>query len=217
MIAVALLTDGRPHYIERTIPSLEEMVAPIDRRVIFDDSGDHDYAAGLTRRFPRWEVEAAAARTGYAAAVRRALSCAAELGDFVFVSEDDFVYQRPVDLVAIAEVMVRRRLAQMVLPRQPWYPVEHRGGGILQRFGGGYVEHTDGDLAWVEHRLFWSMNPHLVASDFLLAHPWPLGDHSEARFGQAMFATGVTAGMWGRLGDAPYVEHIGRERVGTGY
>lgn len=212
-VATLILTNGRRDCIARTIPSLRESVTPLGPLLVADDSGDPDYVRWLDRFGPdRMLVPLPSA--GYAVAMWRALGwVAASEFDWVFVVEDDFVFHRPVDLEAMAAVMdADPRIAQMVLLRQPWYPSEKRSGGVLERFDPAALTRHDG---WTEHRLFWSMNPHLVRRSFLAEHRWPLGDRSERRFGQAVFRDPETVvGMWGT---EPWVEHIGTERVGTGY
>lgn len=220
-LVLAVLTDGRRDCIERTIPSLEEMVtSPIARRLIFDDSGDPDNALWLRQRFQSYAVHEARVRLGYSGAVARALDeLTGRAQDWAFVTEDDFVFHEPIDLEAMRVVMdANEQVAQMVLPRQPWYPRERRAGGILEVWPGQWttIEEVGGPM-WREHRLFWSMNPHLIRTQFIEDHPWPREYRSERKMGRRVFRDPeTTVGLWGGPG-AEFVEHIGVERVGTGY
>jgi glycosyltransferase involved in cell wall biosynthesis len=221
-LALVVLTNGRRDCIERTIPSLEEYVSPLPAqdphaRIIVDDSGDRAYGAWLEERFAGFDVYPVDRSRGYAAAMRRAIALGtAGDADWLFFTEDDFVYQRPVDLRAIAAAMdAEPRLAQVVLRRQAWFPSERKAGGMIERFDPALFTQRDG---YIEHRVFWSGNPHLVRTSFLRRHPWPLGDDSERRFGRTAFGDPrVSVALWGRRDDVPWVEHIGAVRVGSGY
>jgi hypothetical protein len=221
-LVLVVLTNGRAACIERTIPSLEEYMSPLPAagshaRIIVDDSGDAEYSAWLEDRFPGFDVYPVRDSEGYAPAMRRAHARALASGvDWLFFSEDDFVYHRPVDLEAIADAMeANPQLAQVVLRRQAWFRSERAAGGMIERFDPALFAERDG---FIEHRVFWSANPHLVRTSFLREHPWPLGDNSEVRFGRRVFAEpGARVALWGEFADEPWVEHIGDVRVGRGY
>jgi hypothetical protein len=110
-------------------------------------------------------------------------------------------------------------LVQMVIRRQAWFPTEVEAGGMIERFDPtAFSECSDGTHDWLEHRLFYSMNPHLVRRSFLAAHPWPPRPNSEHHFGLRLFRDkSVRSGLWGKRSDPPRVTHIGVERTGTGY
>lgn len=215
--ALVILTNGRRDCIERTIPSLEEQVSPLpELRLIFDDSGDATYRAWLAQRFDRYVLSASRRALGYAPAMRRALDHVATLPvDWVWISEDDFLYRRPVGLLVLAGVMeADPKLAQVVLRRQPWFPSELRSGDMIGRFPAAQFEERSD---YLRHRQFFSMNPHLIRRETLARFRWPLGASSERRYGERLFHAGYFAGLWGGRHEPPWVEHVGRTRVGTGY
>ena len=68
-IALAITTDGRGEYLERTIASIDEHLSgDITHRVLWDDSGDPEYLLGLDVWIDRgWNVwRSAPHRTGHA-------------------------------------------------------------------------------------------------------------------------------------------------------
>lgn len=218
-----IITNGRRDCIERTIPSLEARVGPFDARLICDDSGEPAYAAWLRETFHDWQVSAHP-HMGHGPAVRYAIGEAAKLDvDFVFWSEDDYLYERPIDKAAIACVMDEQGddLKQMVLRRQAWFPAEVAAGPTqIERFDPSlFTEHGGNGTAWLEHRQFYSLNPHIVRRDLLtiLARQWPPVPNSEHEFGRRIFRDRrVKVGLWGARSDGPWAIHSG-ERAGTGY
>lgn len=231
-IALLVITDGRRDCITETIASAEaNLVGPITRRLIYDDSGDHTNRAWLRVNFPGYEIAYhPAGRQGFGGAIRFAwqrLALGAER--FVFHLEDDFTFGRIVNLEAMAHVLDHRpHLAQVALRRQAWNDAERAAGGVVELTPDGFTETVlDGDaadgyptgahLAWLEHRQFFTTNPSLYRRD-LCGMGWPKGDQSEGRFTLDLFRNPETrCAYWGRRDDGPWVEHIGRERVGVGY
>ena len=221
MITMIVMTDGRGHYLERAAATFDRLTGPITEKVIHDDSGDPGYAAWLRERFDGWTIVATGTRSGFAGAYRSAWSWlrANCRTDWVFSTEDDFLFDRDVDLAAMASVMVLRPMAQMALLRQPWNRAEQAAGGIVEQHPDDYLDRTDGTHHWLQHRRFYTTNPHLTRLRFIKTHEWPDGLDSEGRFGVGLFAAEplTTCGFWGRRGSGPWVEHIGVDRAGVAY
>lgn len=223
MIAVVVMTDGRS-CIEDTIESLALLDGPVTRRLINDDSGDADHRAWLLDRFRPLGFELvppAPVRQGFGGAIRHAWAYlnAETREPFMFITEDDFVLRRQVDLVAMALLLNRRKhLAQLVLRRQPWNADEVAAGGIIEQHPADFLQIVDEQhRQWVEHRRFFSTNPYLARRD-LLEREWPEGTGSEGRFTHDLLRDPeLRFAFWGHRGDEPWVEHIGTERVGVGY
>lgn len=230
MIALAITTDGRRECIEQTIPSLLERVHGIDGpRLIFDDSGEQDYRDWLRERFEPegfWVTPVERERQGQDKALRiiwKHLSrdTYAE-HPLVFWSEDDFVFERDVDLTTIAAVLeTYPYLAQMALLRQPWFPGEKRAGGIIERDPDEYAAMMDSRFpgeVWRLHRLWFTLNPNLFWRG-LCTRPRPVGRKHEWRFSRQLCEDpDVRFGIWGNGdGSQPWVRHIGEERRGRGY
>lgn len=229
MFRVQVFTDGRRDCIERTISSAGDMLnGPITERVIHDDSGDPANRAWLEARFPDWQVIGGAQRSGFDGAIIRAWAEIADrsLAWWVFHLEDDFIFRREVDLIAMAGVLAMQpHLVQMALRRQPVAPAEIAAGGVVECFPDEYAERSDqlGNV-WLEHRLFFTTNPSVYSTD-LCRLGWPFGEHSEARFTARLLRDGysdatpdaVRFGYWGSRDSGEAVEHIGAHRVGTRY
>ncbi len=209
-----VMTDGRREAIERTIPSAFEYLDGIDERVIVDDSGDADYQAWLRLRFPAFGLICGPKRLGYTKAMQRVNQI--ELGSglpWIFRLEDDFVFQRPVDLAAMQRTMCDNpHLVQLALRRQAWFPNELEAGGIIEANPTAFTQ-RDG---FIEHGEFFTNNPTLLRRSFIAANPWPDARWSEAVFGRNVLRGDARSAFLGSTDDEPWVEHIGI-RQGTGY
>lgn len=229
-IRLLVMTDGRDDYLARTLASINEMVTgPITRRTIHDDSGDPDHVAWLLRTYPGYTVVAPASRAGFGGAIRSAwasMLCACVTEQFVFATEDDFVFNRPVNLDAMVDVLtVNLHLVQLALRRQAWNAAERAAGGVIEQQPDAYEEVTaHNGTRWLTHRQFFTTNPSLYRRT-LCGMAWPDGDQSEGRFTAQLLTDGspevsgaaVRFGYWGARTDPPWVEHIGVERAGNGY
>lgn len=222
-VGVCITTNGRRDCIARTIPSLEAMVGPFVDRVICDDSGDRGYVAWLKATFPEWRI-AAHPHVGHGPAIKFAMDEAAKLdADWVFWTEDDYEFTRRVDLAAMARVMDYEGddLKQISLKRQSWFPPEVEAGPtVIDRFAPAtFTERESSEGPWLEHRAFFTLNPHLIRRGMVaaIARKWPTVPNSEAHFGHKLFANPLPrCGIWGARSDPPWVLHSG-ERVGAGY
>lgn len=224
MITLLVITDGRRDLITETIPSARaNLVGPITRRVIYDDSGDDTNRAWLRETFPDFEVIwHPAGRQGFGGAIRTAWSFVGLAAErFVFHLEDDFTFNRPVDLTKMAQILdLVPDLSQIALRRQAWNDAERSAGGVVELNPYAYVGvHWTGDIEaeWLEHRLFFTTNPSLYRTE-LCRRGWPKGDQSEGRFSAELFTDPhVRCAYWGRHDDDPWVHHNGKERAGVGY
>lgn len=224
----------RSEYLARSLASLSEKVTgPIVQRVIYSDWGDELQP----------EVELLGAlhgfyvvgdgHHGYTGSMERMWRYIAKRakGEYIFQTEDDFTFDRPVDLVSLATVLRGDPgLAQVALLRDAYYADERETGGIL-----GWPEPaftrvvSEAGEPRLEHRLFFTANPSLFRRS-LTATPWPseqtsrriLGRRpdqmpsSETAFGRLVFADKRTrVAFWGD-GES-WVSHIGAVRAGVGY
>lgn len=219
-VTLIVMTDGRRDCIAQAAASFKNLHGPITTRIIHDDSGDAAYADWLRETFTDFTVYSTGTRSGFAGAYRSAWQLLRDTDNpWIFSTEDDFVFARHVDLARMVDVMSRRPLAQMALVRQPWNDEEIAAGGIVQQHPADYTDWRHEDAAWLEHRRFFTTNPHLTRLDFVRTHDWPEGANSEGRFGVDLFAAEpkTHCGFWGRRTDGPWVQHVGTERLGTGY
>lgn len=219
MTTLLVMTDGR-RCIAETIRSAEaNLMGDIGRRVIHNDSGDWAHQDWLLEQFPEYEtIFHPFDREGFGGAI----ACAwrhVEDSDYVFHLEDDFTFNRPVDLEAMKLVLAATpRLQQLALRRQPWNDQERHAGGIVELHPGDYSDVFLLGHAWLEHRRFFTTNPSLYRGA-LTHRGWPTGAESEGRFSIDLFADdpSATCGFWGARDSGEWVTHIGTERVGVGY
>jgi hypothetical protein len=226
-IDLLVMTDGRDDYLERTMTSAYE-VLEIDGQVwIHDDTGDDDYRASLAKRYKRAHLIGDGPRRGFGGAIRWAWKVMAEVStaDYLFHLEDDFVFRSAVDLRQLAALLeAQPYLAQLALKRQPWWT--EPAGGFMHQHREWYTDCSSAaGVRWVETIRNWTTNPSLYRRD-LCAEGWPEGEHSEGHYGFQLRDRGlpwgiagdaVRFGFWGSIADPPMVEHIGKERAGTGY
>lgn len=228
LIALVVMTDGRRDCVVRTVASFNEQVTgPVTRRIIHDDSGDGDYRHWLKTTFPGFELAASGRRQGYARAYAHAWEYVARGRErFVFGLEDDFLFQRPVDLAEMATVLDNNpHVAQLALRRQPWNEAEHAAGGVVELNPDAYTEVADdAGRRWLEHRLFWTSNPALYRRG-VCEMGWPTVPQSEGQWTHFLLKHGmggtvgadVRFGYWGGRDSGVWVHHIGDKRVGMGY
>lgn len=238
LIDVLVMTDGRVDYLTETVRSFEANVLMctdprlIGVKVIHDDSGTDGTGWWLADRFPDWSIVATPRRSGFDGAYNNAWRwCARNLpvenpgGRYLFSTEDDFTFNRPVNLAHLVHVLEACPwLAQMAFRRQPWNPSEVAAGGIVERDPLAYTQYEDNGFAWLEHRLFWTTNPSLHRVD-VCAQGWPLGPQSEGQWKAHLLTKGLPwtppdelrFGYWGGRDTTPWVHHIGQVRAGKGY
>lgn len=213
-----VMTDGRDELLETTIASsLTFLHGDIDHRVIHTDNGLHHRHA-LEKRYPDFDI-IGGPRKGFAGAYHRAWSYVQSLSfDFVFSTEDDFLFFRPIELGQMTAVLnFNPNVHQLCLRRQPWNEAEKAAGGIVEMWPDEYTDCRWNEAQWLEHRLFWSTNPSLYRAS-LCKRGWPLGPHSERRFSDQLFADPqAVSAFWGSRHSGEWVEHIGDERAGHSY
>lgn len=219
-ITLLVLTDGRRGCLTETIRSAEaNLRGDIARRVIHNDSGDRAHQEWLLEEFPGYEtIFHPGRREGFGGAIECAWQVVAG-SDFIFHLEDDFTFNRPVDLHAMKLVLAATpHLQQLALRRQPWNDQERAAGGIVELHPADYTDVFMLGHAWLEHRRHLTTNPSLYRGS-LCNRRWPTGAESEGRFSIDLFDDDPTAtcGYWGARDSGEWVTHIGNERVGVGY
>jgi len=226
-IALVIISDGRDDYLRQTIKSLHNVVGEITERWIFDDSGDDDYRHQLRNGHPDYQHIGNGTRRGFTHTMTMAwetLSTTSE-ADWILHLEQDFTFNRQVSLDDITSVMRSNpHLAQMALKRQPWNDEERAAGGFMEMYPESYVDHSDGEHNWLEHRRFFTCNPSVYPRS-LTNIGWEQGMNTEGHFGLRLFREGtpqtrpedIRCAFWGRRDDQPWVYHIGKDRIGIGY
>jgi hypothetical protein len=218
-IALVAHTDGRREYLQRTMTSLEKHVSgAIRRRLIWDDSGDAGYQRWLARAYPAWEVVGQPRRLGYTRSMQALWRYLSELDEeYVFRTEDDFVFEQPVNLDELAAVLsARPYLRQIALLRQAWFPEETAAGGVIEATPDAFERVSDAGQSWIEHRTWWTANPSLFRRELTARYPWPSSARSEWRYSRRLVRDPVARmAYWGD--GTPWVTHIGEQQAGTGY
>jgi hypothetical protein len=227
-VALLVLADGREEYLAATIASARaNLTGPITERWLYAEGGDDAYRARLAELYPEFTRIGDGPRRGFAGAIQDAWRILTERSacEWVFHLEQDFTFNRPVDLASLIEVMdPRPHLVQMALRRQPWNAAERAAGGVVEEHPDWYTDCRADGRAWLEQRMFFTTNPSLYRRSLCGTgfHPPP---RSEGMFTHRLLHDGspevpgdrVRFGYWGSRHQVPWVEHIGYERAGHGY
>lgn len=207
----------RRDYLQRSLASLEEhMTGPIVKRVVYDCWGDAVIREWLEQTYgPKgYYVVGPAERPDFTGSMQQMWAYLAKhaKGEYVFQVEDDFLYERPVDLTEIvATLRDNPQLTQLALLRDACYPDERETGGIL----GWPLPAFDFREGWFEHRQFFTLNPSVFPRS-LTDIPWPSGKHSETLFGKMVLADKTRRSAFWGTGEN-WITHIGQVRAGSGY
>lgn len=218
---LVVVTHGAGESLWECLQSFKNNVSPAPAYLyVHRDEPDGDLRVPQVCEDGR--VEIANPAVGFCEATRRAWQWAAESPhDYVFWLEHDFIFERPVDLSALAGELDWRSntLAQMSLMRGPVNEREIAAGGLYESRRDDYtLQFTSSESeAWpfLEHRAYFTTNPSLMRRGFLEGNPWPHYEQfCEGKFGVDLVETGWSFGVWGA--GEPWVRHTG-ERTGFGY
>lgn len=219
-IALLIVTDGRRDYLERTMESFyHHCWHAFAARIVVNDSLDPAYRAYLDDRFWGHTILHPTEKRGFCGAIQAGWAAIPPDVDLVYHLEEDFVFNRDVDLRAMVQVLTEHPyLAQLALKRQPWNDEEKAAGDMLKRFPGAFTQMSDGEHKWLEHQQWFTTNPSLYPR-WVADRAWPNPPECEGRFTHAFIRDVpiVRFGYWGELDDEPWVTHIGEERAGHGY
>lgn len=197
MIAGLLISDGREDYLEQTLASMEANLPDPDVLVHIDDSRHELGFAGAIQA--GWDQVLATEAT------------------HVFHVEADFVFNRPVPLERMRELLDQHpHLVQVALLRQPWNRSERAAGGVWQQHPESYTLEEWNGYHFLTHCRHFTTNPSIYPR-WIVERGWPQCNQSEGHFGLRLFAESSTrrSAYWGR--GEEWVRHIGRERAGVGY
>jgi len=218
-VTLLIFTDGRGELLTQTLQSFDARVVGSDlvtRRIMIDDSANAAYANWLDETFQDYLILHHAPRRGFGGAVAHGWD-ALEPCDYVFHLEDDFLFTRDVFLGDLTHLLrVHPQLAQMALVRQAWSPLEKQAGGYVALYADAYTDRETDGLKWLENTRCFTTNPCLYPYA-LTRRGWIQQPESEGKMTAALRAAGYTFGLMGARTDAPWVEHIGAQRVGNGY
>jgi hypothetical protein len=225
VIALVVFTNGRST-IHRTIASAEaNLKGPISERWIHDDSGDPANHEMLRTTYPAYRLIAPDHNLGFGGAINNAWRTLRResRAEYVWHQEDDFTFNREVDLYELISVLnLREHLVNLALRRQPVNEQEMAAGGVVESWPDAYVDmvdKNDPDRQWLEHRLFFTTNPGLYRRQLLWDYDWPTESGSEGTFTNTVLGLDrlATFGYYGSRDSGEAVCHIGDQRTGTGY
>ena len=226
-VAVIVRTGGDPGtwpersaYLRRSLESLASRVGgPVVQRVVYSDWGAERAEELAAIAGAHGFYVAGDGHHGYTAAVQRLWRYIDRrvIAPYVFLTEDDFVYERDVDLSAmVAALREDRALAQVALLRAPAYARElEPGDHILAWPRDSFRPAGSGATARLEHRNFWTMNPSVFRRE-LSQVAWPSRPSSERAFGDAL-ARNPSAKFALLGGGEAWVRHIGETRAAESY
>lgn len=229
-VVVLIFTDGRKECFSSTFQSFKENVTAkkINHKIIIDDSNDPDYAFWLDTNYQHEVdyIEHHGKRLGFGGTIRdtwQNLDKISGTYDYIFHLEDDFIFNRPVNLDDLILILKKNpSMAQVSLLRQPWNQNEIDAGGVWQQWPDHFIEESingpNGKLHYLNHKEWFSTNPS-VYPKWVASLGWPEGSDSEGRFWDEKLLTRnlLSCSCFGSKTDPPAVTHIGAVQVGTGY
>jgi hypothetical protein len=218
-ITLMVITDGRADCLARTLASADNhLKGPITDRVIVNDSLDPAYQRWLKGQYGyRYRIIGPELdKRGFGGAIQAGWDAVIR-GDYIAHLEDDFLFNRDVNLTEFMWVLEQwPTVAQVACLRQPWNDEERRAGGIVECHPGDYIEWSSDSMRWLTHLRCFTTNPCLYRRS-LTVRGWPQVEHSEGIFTHQLVNDGLMFAYWGSKGDPPLVHHIGDKRVGCGY
>jgi hypothetical protein len=209
----------RSAYLRRSLESLDARVTgPIVQRVVYADWGPEHRAelVDIAEEFGFYVV--GDGHHGYSGSMGRMWSYLNRraIGDWIFSAEDDFTYDRDVDLEPMIETLRDNpNLRQLALLRAAYYPREIEAGGVLESLTTPVELQNHRAYPFVEHRDHFTANPSLFHKA-LTATPWPNSASSERAFGDLLLRDKAARFAYWGSGEA-WITHIGAVRAGTAY
>lgn len=219
---LAVLTHG-PDGDKRAAEAIERAHAalsppPASIIVLWDGAPEYLDAAHIDSRegWPVALVELGQPASGFCGATADLWrTCSWRPEDYVFWLENDFEFERDVDLFAMGAVLGHPDngdVCQMSLLR---HPEQHELPTLVKdEWGRNLTGHQGEAFDWLEQTTYWTTNPSLIPIQVFREVAWPEGPYCEGKVAEIMRHRGFTFGVWGR--GEPWVKHIG-VRSGFGY
>jgi hypothetical protein len=226
-VTVVMRSGGEPEtwaersqYLRASLASFSEHVTgPIVQRVLYSDWGP-DVRGELDEIAEEhgFYVVGPERHIGYVAGMQALwgyLDRRAQ-GSYVFSIEDDFVYDRDVDLAPMIDTLREHSaLRQIALLRGPYYDREIEAGSVLASLKTPHELQNHRPYPFVTHRDHFTANPSLFHRS-LVKTPWPSGQSTERLFGDAVLRDErARFAYWGS--GEPWISHIGAVRAGSAY
>ena len=219
-VAMFVVTDGRLDCLTRTLESFHEKCDyDFMDKFIVNDSVDEQFRKDvslLADKYGFYLINHEVKR-GFAGVYNTAWSNIEHYVDYVFSTEDDFLFNEKIDIDNMIDILnYNRNLIQVSLKRQAWGEAEVQAGGFVEQFPDLYENKEHNGLQWCEHRVFYTTNPSLTPR-FVFERGWAMCEKSEHVMSNILFDNpNFKSSMLGHKFDAPKVFHIGENRVGVG-
>jgi glycosyltransferase involved in cell wall biosynthesis len=140
-LSLVVISDGRLEYLHQCVESFKHLPMELfEDRIVVNDSASNGSADYYKKLFPEWRIISHAERRGLTGSVNSAWDAAN--GEYLFHVEEDFVFNRPVEIDAMRWVLDKHfELAQICLLRQPspYSPAELAAGGIVEMEPSAYT------------------------------------------------------------------------------
>lgn len=209
---------ARRDYLQKSLDSLHDRVDyPWERKVIFSDWDPNHELDAIAEEYG-FTIEGPRENLGYTKSMQAMWAYIGTLpASHVFATEDDFTFDHDIPIDRMAEVLeANPHLMQMALLRNPVHESEMNPAKLLSHPMSAFSKHRTGDAAWMEHTLFFTVNPMLMRTSLPRERPWPGSRNSEAVYGRQILRKGKRhAALWGH--GEQWVTHIGEVRTGGPY
>ena len=207
--------DARREYLAQSLASLTERVTGnIVQRIVFSDWPD-----AITRELSHVVEQygfyvVGGGHHGYSEMRHRFFRYLNRkaLGEYVFAAEDDFLYERDVDLAPMLDTLRDNPdLRQLALLRGPAFPREFEAGGVLPSLKTPIELVNHRAYPFIRHRDHFTCNPSLFRKS-LTETAWPTVASSERAFGDRLLRDPQAAfAYWGQ--GEPWIKHLGEVRA----
>ncbi len=217
---ILIFSCGRNNYLEATLKSFKENIifpeGSIIHKILIDDmpvDRDLKFLKNTASKYNIDQLILNKTNTGISATVQQAWKLIPEGFDYIWHQEDDFIFNRKIEIEKFVQVLCNPVIYQIACLRQPWTDREKMYGGIFQSEPAVFKEAHVNDCDIVVHREYFTHNPCLYRANV----PAQIENYSEYTFKEYLLkkAHGYFA-YWGKLTDSPLVHHIGEEKKGVG-
>jgi hypothetical protein len=198
------LTHGRKDIFFNSRKSwYEYLTGNITKEIIIDDSGDAEYFKWLSENYTNAQiVKVGENQQGYRKAMSKSFEQAKLSScEYIFHLEEDFSLLAEINLDSLIPFFENNSLlSQIILKRNPVYPIEFSEGDVLNVFKDIEVESLNG-ISITKQKIWWSCNPNIYPVSLLDKFDWPIDQdpetHSERIFSDNIFANGYVSAYLG--------------------
>jgi len=215
-IILGVIGNGRSELLDGTIQTLLSNVnCDFYKKIMINDTGNQDYHNYLTENYGDiFEIISHSSNQGLSGSIMSLWDRSSDYGfDYIFHVEEDFLFNFQIDIFELVSVLnADPNLAQIALKRQPVNDFESSIGGFMNADPSSYQKHCLGNLKWLSHRNFFTLNPSLYPR-WVVEVGWQNG-WGEKEFADLLFSNEqIVCGFLGDVEDEPLVFHTGTYRA----